>query len=175
MIPAFTFEEIKAGIESLPGVEIREAQPDVLQPWIELSPESMPQVCRWLKDTPGAWFDSLSCLTAIDRVAENQFGIVLHLNSIPYQKQFVLKAFQAKTESVIKDPANQLALPEFQSLSNIWAAAVWHEREAYDLMGIWFVGHPDLRRILMPEDWEGFPLRKDYSPAESYHEVKIRY
>jgi NADH-quinone oxidoreductase subunit C len=64
-------------------------------------------------------------------------------------------------------------LPSFQSVSNIWRTAEWHEREAYDLLGIYFEGHPDLRRILLPDDWEGYPLRKDYLAAEEYKGIKI--
>ncbi|MEM6735999.1 MAG: NADH-quinone oxidoreductase subunit C, partial [Bacteroidota bacterium] len=61
------------------------------------------------------------------------------------------------------------------SVSGIWRGANWHEREVYDLLGIKFKNHPDLRRILLPEDWEGYPLRKDYQEQELYHEIKVKY
>ena len=63
-------------------------------------------------------------------------------------------------------------LPEIPSLSKVWLIAEWHEREAYDLMGITFTGHPNLRRILCPEDWEGHPLRKDYEFPLEYHGIR---
>jgi NADH-quinone oxidoreductase subunit C len=66
-------------------------------------------------------------------------------------------------------------LPQVPSISHIFRTADWHEREAYDLMGIYFTGHPDLRRILLTADWEGHPLRKDYQLQETYHGIKVAY
>jgi NADH-quinone oxidoreductase subunit C len=175
MIPAFTFDEIQAQLALLPNAAVLSFQQEILQPEIVLSPEFLCQACVWLKETPGAWFDTLSCLSAVDKIAENTFELVLHLSSIPYQRQLVIKTSQPRIDFIVLDSNNKNALPEFPSVSQVWAAAIWHEREAYDLMGFWFVGNPDLRRILMPEDWEGYPLRKDYIPADSYHEVKIKY
>jgi NADH-quinone oxidoreductase subunit C len=65
--------------------------------------------------------------------------------------------------------------PEVPSLSGIWKTADWHEREAYDFFGIQFTGHPNLTRILLPADWEGHPLRKDYVEQERYHGIKVKY
>ena len=66
-------------------------------------------------------------------------------------------------------------LPQVPSLVKIWKTADWHEREVYDLVGVNFKGHPDLRRILLPEDWEGHPLRKDYQEQEKYNGIKVKY
>jgi NADH-quinone oxidoreductase subunit C len=67
------------------------------------------------------------------------------------------------------------AIPQIPTVSSIWKTADWHEREAFDLMGIEFVGHPDLRRILLPEDWVGHPLRKDYQVQDYYHGIQVKY
>jgi len=92
--------------------------------------------------------------------------MVYHLASIPYQTQLTLKVS-------VENDRNPEELPTFPSITSVYRTADWHEREAYDLVGIFFEGHPDLRRILLPDDWEGYPLRKDYKTAEYYKEIKI--
>ncbi|MBL0020770.1 MAG: NADH-quinone oxidoreductase subunit C [Bacteroidetes bacterium] len=86
--------------------------------------------------------------------------------------RIVLKCFVSRT---VASDAHPSGLPVIPSVSSIWLAANWHEREAYDLVGIWFEGHPDMRRILMPEDWTGHPLRKDYVNPEYYHDIQTAY
>jgi NADH-quinone oxidoreductase subunit C len=89
------------------------------------------------------------------------------LYSIPYEHAFVMK--------VIVPRGDEHNLPAVPSLCNVWKTANWHEREAFDLYGITFTGHPDLRRILLPTDWQGYPLRKDYKEQETYHGIKVAY
>jgi len=161
-------EQIKKAIEERFGPEtIVRTEEQPLQPILVIRPDRLPDVCLFLRDTPGLYFDFLSNITAVDHYPENRFSVVYHLASIPYGKQLVLKT-ELENERRPDD------LPEVPSVSDVWRAADWHEREAFDLMGIYFANHPDLRRILMPDDWEGHPLRKDYQEPETYHGISTK-
>lgn len=138
-----------------------------LQPALVINPDFIADVCLELRDNPKTYFDFLSCLTGVDYGAEgNKFGVVYHLASIPYKSQLTLKVVK---EHDRKSPQ----LPSFLSVSSVWRTAEWHEREAFDLVGIFFENNPDLRRILLPDDWEGYPLRKDYKNPEYYKGIKV--
>ena len=140
-----------------------------LQPALLIEPNRITEVCLELRDNPKTYFDFLSCLTGVDYGTEaKRFGVVYHLASIPFQTQLTLKISR-------ENERNEDDLPIFPSISSIYRTADWHEREAYDLVGIFFEGHPDLRRILLPDDWEGFPLRKDYKAAEYYKGTKVDF
>jgi len=149
-----------------------------VEPVILVSPQSIDDVCLFLKENGEFKFDSLMCLSGVDDAngekATNDDGsnmikggtlsVVYHLESIELKHKVVLKV------SVNRD------IPEVKSVAGIWRHADWHEREAYDLIGIKFLNHPDLRRILMPYDWEaGHPLRKDYQNPEFYQGMKVPY
>jgi len=124
-------------------------------------------VCLELRNNPETYFDFLSSLSGVDYGVEvGKFGVVYHLASIPYKMQLTLKVSKENNRE-------ESYLPTFPSIVSVYRSADWHEREAYDMLGIFFEGHPDLRRILMPDDWEGFPLRKDYKNAEYYKGIKI--
>lgn len=120
-------------------------------------PDLIP-ACRFLKDDPDLAFDFLSDVTAVDRLqlpeSRPRFEVVYHLYSLPHKRRLRLKLRVDEGEAV-------------PSVTPVWETANWHEREVFDLFGIPFEGHPDLRRILMPDDWEGHPLRKDYPVAAS--------
>ena len=138
-----------------------------LQPALLIDPDRIADVCLELRDNAKTYFDFLSCLSGVDYGIEaGRFGVVYHLASIPYQTQLTLKVSKENN----RDLNN---LPSFQSIASVYHSADWHEREAFDMEGIFFEGHPDLRRILMPDDWEGYPLRKDYKNAEYYKGIKI--
>ena len=114
------------------------------------------EACALLKDDPACPFNFLSDVTCVDWYpAEPRFEVVYHLLSIPKKERVRLKV---RLNS---------ASPAVESLTSIWPGANYFEREVFDLFGVRFTGHPYLRRILMPEDWEGHPLRKDY-PVEGY-------
>jgi len=122
------------------------------------------KVCKELYQNSSTYFDMLSCLTGIDNgTAAGTMEVVYNLYSIPFNHHLMIKVILPREN------------PEVDSISSIWRGADWYEREAFDMYGIKFIGHPDLRRILMPADWEGFPLRKDYKHQEYYRDVKVEY
>ncbi len=163
-----TFEQIKALlVEKFGDNIIVGEETSGLQPSLLIDPDQIAAVCLELRNNPKTYFDFLACLTGVDYGMEaGRFGVVYNLTSIPYKTQLTLKVSVDNQ----RDPNN---LPSFPSLTPVYRTADWHEREAYDLLGIYFEGHPDLRRILLPDDWEGFPLRKDYKNAEFYKGIKI--
>ncbi|CAE7723680.1 nuoD1, partial [Symbiodinium sp. KB8] len=119
------------------------------------------EVMSFLHQDARCYFDMLSCLTGVDLGEEaNTMEMIYHLNSIPKGMSLAI-IVQVNREA-----------PNVPSVMDIWRTADWHEREAYDLLGIHFEGHSDLRRILLPNDWEGHPLRKDYKEQEYYHGMK---
>ena len=138
-----------------------------LQPILVVNIDNLIEIASLLRDTEGYYFDFLSNISAVDYYPEQRFAVVYHLASIPYQTQIVFKVDIENDRQVDN-------LPEVPSVSNVWRTADWHEREAFDLMGIFFTGHPDMRRILLPDDWQGYPLRKDYEDAETYHGIAIK-
>lgn len=110
------------------------------------------EVCRFLKSDPPLAFDFLDFVTSVDW--KDRHEVIYYLKSTAHKHRLVLK--------VTLSDHNK---PEMPSVTTIWPAADWQEREIYDLMGIKFSGHYNLRRILLPDDWEGHPLRKDYVPT----------
>lgn len=164
------FEQINLLIAEKFGVEtIVQSQADIPQPCITIQTHQIAAVCAELYQNELTYFDSLSCLTGIDNgEAIGTMEVIYHLYSIPYHHFLTLKVVFPRNKQE-KD------LPKVPTISQIWRTALWHEREAFDLLGIYFEGHPDLRRILMPNDWEGHPLRKDYIQQETYHGIKVKY
>lgn len=141
------------------GSAITEDLPHDKHPRVHTTPGEWLAIARFLRDDPALAFDWLGCLTAVDYVADNQLCAVYDLYSMTHKHWFAVKVFVDRDQPVIP------------SVMDIWSAADWHEREAYDLMGIVFEGHTDLRRILLPEDWVGHPLRKDYQFPREYHGI----
>ena len=122
-------------------------------------PESIQPVCEFAKSDPELAFDCLSNLGGVDYPKRSVVQVVYHLYSYEHRHPFALKVDAARDN------------PEVPTVSSVWAHAEWQERETFDLLGVNFIGHPDLRRILMPEDWEGHPLRKDFVEPEEYHGI----
>jgi NADH-quinone oxidoreductase subunit C len=122
------------------------------------------KVMAFLHSDEHTYFDSLSCLTAIDNGKEaGTMEVVYNLYSIPKNIVLMIKVTLLRENPVV------------DSVADIWRTANWHEREAFDLFGIQFSNHPDLRRILLPNDWEGHPLRKDYIEQDKYHGMTVVY
>jgi NADH-quinone oxidoreductase subunit C len=116
-----------------------------------VGPTRIVEILRFLRDTPGLEFDMLMDLTCVDYVDDDpRFEVVYHLYSLPRNHRVCVKARVPESA------------PEIDTASELWASANWMEREVWDLYGVRFRGHPDLRRILLYEEFEGHPLRKDY-------------
>jgi NADH-quinone oxidoreductase subunit C len=149
--------------ERFPDVVFRRQEGEAVRDHsVYLPVESLVEVCTFLRDDPDLRFSMLSWLGGVDYLPrEPRFEVVYHLLSIPHHGRFVLKVAVADEE------------PRVPTVTGVWPTANWHEREAYDFYGIVFTGHPDLTRILLPEEWVGWPLRKD-SPL-GYQEVTFTH
>jgi NADH-quinone oxidoreductase subunit C len=154
-----TFEEIHQKLAAKLGERIGPLGPAKMDPFAVVQPAALVEMCRFLKEDPELAFDCLMNLSTIDWPKKNQIEVVYHLWSYSKRHAFIFKCQLDR------------ARPELDSLEPVWKAADWLEREQYDLMGVVFHGHPDLRRIMMPDDWIGHPLRKDYKEQEQWHNI----
>ena len=160
-----TFSEITTLLTARFGSDL---QPNAQnpQPYLTVPATQLVELCQFLRDDDRLFFDLLACLTAIDNGLEiNTMEVVYNFTSIPYEHDLMLKVIVPRNE-------NSSPLPSVPSVAHIWRTADWHEREAFDLVGIRFDNHPDLRRILLPADWVGHPLRVDYQEEAQYHGIK---
>ncbi|MDH4070742.1 MAG: NADH-quinone oxidoreductase subunit C [Ignavibacteria bacterium] len=149
-------------IKQFPGVTFELKKAGSGDPSILVPPDRILDVSRFLRDDDRMAFDSLMCLSGVDYTG-GRMGVVYHLDSMTKRHKVTLKVEVSDDQ------------PECQSVESVWKTANWHEREAFDLFGIRFAGHPDLRRILLPDDWVGHPLRKDYELPEYYRGMKVPY
>ncbi|NOG54080.1 MAG: NADH-quinone oxidoreductase subunit C [Planctomycetes bacterium] len=140
-----------------------ETLPDEKHPRVHLNADQWRQLAEFVRVDPDLDLDFLLCLSGVDYAADDKLAIVVDLRSMKHGHEFAFKVFVDRDTPVIP------------SVADLWPAADWHEREAYDLFGFDFPGHPDLRRILLPEDWDGFPLRKDYEFPREYHGIPMSY
>jgi len=133
------------------GDAVKEAVATLGEQIIRVNRQSLIELCRFLHDDPEAAFDMCADLTLVHwpERKDQEFDLIVNLYSVPHNRRLRVKAAVAEGDSC-------------PSVTGIWAGADWMEREAYDMFGVKFEGHPDLRRILLPEDWPGFPLRKEY-------------
>jgi len=149
-------------------------------PWLEIPTDQLFDVCRFLRDEPDLQFNMLHCITAIDffepdekKAAkvdwESHLELVYHISSLVHRHKIALKTKLPRWKDDV-----ECKLPEIRSVADIWRTAEWHEREVYDLSGVNFIGHPELSRILCPDDWHGHPLRKDYQVPDEYNGVTTK-
>ena len=146
-----------------------------LDDYFFVTPDHLVEVAEHLRDDPKLNFDYLECLSGVDypdapvaspkAAAEGEepekgsVHVVYHLRSYEKKHRAVVKVSLSRKDARVK------------TVSKVWSAANWQERECYDLLGVKFEGHPDLRRIMLPDDWEGYPLRKDYKEKAEYHGI----
>jgi NADH-quinone oxidoreductase subunit C len=127
-------------------------------PFLVIDPPRMGDVALFLRDDPALSYEWLMCLSGVD-YPPDRIEVVYHLYSQTHGRKLVLKAQLDRND------------PRVPTVDPAWKMANWHERECFDMLGVVFEGHPDLRRILLPFDWEGYPLRKDYVYPDSYRGV----
>jgi NADH-quinone oxidoreductase subunit C len=140
--------------------EVSEAHGEVT---LVVSREAIVEICRWLRDDPDQRYDLLMDMAGVDYLGrEPRFEVVYQLYSVPHNRRLRLK---------VRVPEQDLLVP---SVTTVWSTANWHEREAFDMLGIRFADHPDLRRIYMPDDYPGHPLRKDFPTLGPEVEVDPR-
>lgn len=150
------------------GTDVFTTNPQAIQPFLTIPTDRLVDLCQFLRDDDRLFFDLLACVTAIDNGPDaNTMEVIYNLTSIPYGHDLMLNVRVSRSPAVGK-------LPIVPSVTHLWRTADWHEREAYDLVGIWFENHPDLRRILLPADWIGHPLRKDYQEETQYHGIQTK-
>ncbi len=149
-------QEVFAALEQrFPG-NVRDFKGDVAEPYLSADAATIVEVCRFLRDGEGLNFEVLSDQTALDWPKEEKLQLVYHLYSYVHKHQIVLKVDLPRDH------------PKLETVEGVWKVANWFEREIYDLFGVIFEHHSDLRRIMLPDDWVGYPLRKDYVEQEEY-------
>jgi NADH-quinone oxidoreductase subunit C len=133
-------------------------------PFVVVAADTVAEVAAFCKTDPALGFDNLMCLSVVDFPKETppRMEVVYHLYSYTHLHTFAFK---------VELPRDN---PRLATVEGIWAVANWHEREAYDMFGVVFEGHSDPRRILLPDDWEGFPLRKDWTDPDFYRGMHVK-
>jgi NADH-quinone oxidoreductase subunit C len=174
-----TTEEIFNLLKEKFGSSIIELKADKpVEPYIIVNPLEVDKISLYLREENDLLFDSLMNLSGVDdangtkekddkgleRIKGGTLSVYYHIESTKLKHKLTLKTSTDREK------------PEVVTVTEVWKGADWHEREAYDMYGIIFLNHPDLRRILMPYDWVfGYPLRKDYKNPEFYQGMKVPY
>lgn len=152
-------KETFSHLQSRFGDAIESLHDEVLTPFLVVKADRWHDVAAALRDDEALAFDFLRNLCGVDYPDQNAIASVYHLFSVKHRHECGVKVMLDRSD------------PKVASVTDLWPAANWHEREAFDLLGIVYEGHPNPKRILLPDDWEGHPLRKDYKSPESYHGI----
>lgn len=153
-----TFDEVFDKLKTkFPEVEKEDVKPD---PAIKVDPAKIKEVLTFMRDE--LKFEQLACISGVDYPKTPAICVVYHPTSYTHKMVVALKAYLPRTES-----------PSIPSVTSLFKGANWLERETYDMVGVQFTGHPDHRRILCPEDWKGFPLRKDFATPDYYNGMPV--
>jgi len=178
-----TTEEIFNQLKEKFGSSVIELKTDKpVEPFVIVNPLEVDKICLFLRDEKDLQFDSLMNLSGVDdangtkeKSAEGGDKGLETIKGGTLSVYYHIESTKLKHKLTIKTSTDR-EKPEVVSVTEVWKGADWHEREAYDMYGIIFLNHPDLRRILMPYDWEfGYPLRKDYKNPEFYQGMKVPY
>ena len=157
-------------------IELKTDKP--VEPFVAVDPLVVDKICLFIRDEIDLQFDALMNLSGADDangIKEKDEKGLETIKGGTLSVYYHLESTKLKHKLTLKTSTNR-EKPEVVSVTEVWKGADWHEREAYDMFGIIFLNHPDLRRILMPYDWEyGFPLRKDYKNPEFYQGMKVPY
>ncbi len=169
--------EIVTLLRSAFGPIVEPAGPDIAA----VEPARLVEVCTFLRDDPRTRFDILNDISGVDYLEPDakraaKAGFEPHVEVVYHQSSFAHPGLRFTLKVILPRWANDVPgeLPEVPTVSGVWPAADWHEREVYDLVGVRFAGHPDPRRILLADDWVGHPLRKDYEFPLEYHGIRCR-
>jgi len=139
-----------------PVADLPAENPAFLQP-VFVDPAAVAEICLYLRDEPCFAFDFLNSITGVDVPSEGEIHVCYLMTSLHTKERLLIKARLHRETATVN------------TVSSVWAAAEWLEREVYDLLGVTFEGNRDMRRIMMPDDWPGHPLRKDYKEQAQYH------
>ena len=158
-----TSEEICRTLRERFGAHILSGDAKAVDPYVVVEASAIHEVGEHLRRDPDMQFDSLMCLSGVDYGPDKALGVVYNLHSTTLRHKITLKIEVPRQDGIVP------------TVCDLWRTAEWHEREAYDLFGMHFANHPDHRRILLPDDWEGYPLLKDYPVQEFYRGIKVPY
>lgn len=152
-------KEIAALLNENFGSRILESKLDEVNPWSSVEPSALLEISQFLRSDSRLSLDHLELLSGVD--FKDRIEVVYVLYSMKHHHRYTIKCLLPRED------------PKVHTVESVWAVANWHEREAYDMFGIVFEGHSDMRRILCPDDWDGYPLRKDYVFPKSYRDMPV--